>query len=468
MADNRKWFDWHSGLGVLSGLLLFIICWSGTTATLSHEVDWLLNPDLRVEPHYEPVDFEATYDAVRAAWPEASVNTIDVPLYANAAISVRVRTQNEQTRWVYVDPNTYTVTGSSSYFNVQRFFRSFHMNLFNPFHFLHESGFGYFIVGFFGLVVLASMLTSLVFYKRWWSRILAVKFSTRNARTFWSSVHRQIGLWSLWFVLAIGVTGTWYLFEHSRIRLGDGKVTFVDAGTEPSPYALNTIIVPPASDPANSLSTIVERAQSVRPDLSIRSIGLNSESGLVYVTGQANHILVRDRANKVYIDSSDGKAVLNQSASDLPVYWRWSDTADPLHFGDFGGLWTKLIWFVFGLFLTGLVLTGTYLHIKRLARDRANGTAGRKGTEVAVAFTCAVLLGSIWAGFKEVRAYGPIVDGVRHWPQVSTEVTAFLICWLLLTLAVVVSLTWMLASQKHTSRRDSAKPTALRRLSNPG
>tara|TARA_R110002050_G_scaffold286437_1_gene436839 strand:+ start:3984 stop:4403 length:420 start_codon:yes stop_codon:yes gene_type:complete len=38
---------------------------------------------------------------------------------------------------------------------------------------------------------------------------------------------------------------------------------------------------------------------------------------------------------------------------------------DPLHFGTFGSLWTKAIWFFFGLMLTALSVTGVIMTWKR-------------------------------------------------------------------------------------------------------
>jgi uncharacterized iron-regulated membrane protein len=49
--------------------------------------------------------------------------------------------------------------------------------------------------------------------------------------------------------------------------------------------------------------------------------------------------------------------------------------ADPLHFGTWGGMTTKIVWFVFGLAMTALSVTGIVIYSVRLkkayAADRA-------------------------------------------------------------------------------------------------
>ena len=42
--------------------------------------------------------------------------------------------------------------------------------------------------------------------------------------------------------------------------------------------------------------------------------------------------------------------------------------ADPLHFGTFGGYWTKTLWFLFGVILTGLSATGAMIYVLRIAK----------------------------------------------------------------------------------------------------
>ena len=49
-----------------------------------------------------------------------------------------------------------------------------------------------------------------------------------------------------------------------------------------------------------------------------------------------------------------------------------TESMRPLHTGDFGGLWVKLIWFFFGLILSMMVLSGLLIWTKRTALATAN------------------------------------------------------------------------------------------------
>ena len=49
-----------------------------------------------------------------------------------------------------------------------------------------------------------------------------------------------------------------------------------------------------------------------------------------------------------------------------------TESMRPLHTGDFGGLWIKMIWFFFGLVLSMMVLSGLLIWTKRTALATAN------------------------------------------------------------------------------------------------
>lgn len=401
-----------------TGLLLFVICWSGTVAVFSHEIDWLLNPALRVEARTGAAPrWEETLAAAERAVPGYRITHVKLPEQAGDAAELIGRSAEGTMVRVYADPATARVTGTTSYFNVQRFFRSFHMNLF-----YNTGPWGYYVVCIFALPLLASAVTALFFYRRWWQRWWVLKWN-RGPAVFWSDLHKTGGLWSLWFVLAMGVTGLWYFVE----------MTGVDFDYPPEPR-----FEQPAAGRALPLDTLLQRARTAWPALELRNVYLpgNFWGETLRVEGHAGDVLVRERANKLFIDPRTGAVQARQRAADLPPAARWVDMADPLHFGNFGGWPVKLLWVLFGLLLSGLVLMGAYLHVERQRRRRHDGS--RRAAVTAAYLVSALVLGaSVVGGWVEIHRYGPIVDGVRQWPQVLPQVIAFIALWVIATLAIL-------------------------------
>ena len=459
--NTRTWFRVHSFTGVVTGLMLFVICWSGTFAVLSHEIDWLVTPDLRVDAVGERAGWEEIQTAVERAAPDATLSSMHVRPSGQAAIDVWVTEPDGAYRLLRVDPYTLEVFDGSA-FGVAHFLRAFHSNLFSL------RGVGDYIVFLYGLVLLTSLVSALYFYKRWWTRFFEFRRGG-DRQVFWSRLHRLGGLWSIWFLAILAVTGVWYLVEGLRLDVGDRKVNYV--GSEQ--YALHQP-PPPTSDatlPPLPLDTLVARAQEVWPELQIRTIGFGwytDHEGSIYFEGQAGSALVRDRANQIHLDERTGEVLSRTATADMPAYWVWSNMADPLHFGTFGGVVTKLIWFAFGLVLCGLILSGTYLHVRRRSR---NPTAARRyrwpGTGAAVVVSLLVLLLMVPFGFDYARGYGPVVDGVQQLPSVAPGALGFILGWTVVTLAILGGWIWMLwrtapsdATTKRTGGAARRRPPA--------
>jgi len=449
-VGKKTWFRIHSFTGVITGLMLFVICWSGTFAVLSHELDWLVTPEARIDARAgRAVGYGEIIAAVERLYPEARISRVEAPLYARSALQIVADLPGQDSVRIYVDPYSGHVQGAWSYFNVQRFFRSLHMNLFIPY-------FGDYFVVLFALTMIVSLVAALYFYQRWWRRFFV--FGS-NPRAFWSEIHKLAGLWSLWFLLVISVTGGWYLFEMLRADVGDGKLVYAAAGD----FGAQSIPAPSsdASLQLLPLDTLVERARAVRPDLRVESIGFDfSHAGTVYFDGQAGHLLVRDRANQLHLDARSGEVLYEQRADAYPLYWRWSDTADPLHFGDFGGLTSKLVWFVFGLLLSLLIYTGTLLHARRLAAGAGRRQRHRwPGTMAAIAVTVIMLIAATTAGFYQARAwYGPELDGVQRLPNLAPGVAAVIGIWVTVTLVLLglwIRLLWQSAAATPAERSEA-------------
>lgn len=443
---TRLWFDLHSWFGVLASLLLFLVCWSGTFATLAHEIDWLLNPAQRVDPMGDPAPLERVEAVARAAYPAAAIEGIATPLYENFAYDVIIKTADGVRRHVYVDPYRLEVTGDGSFLNVQRYLRDFHRRLF-------AGKVGLYLVCALSIPLLFSLVTSLLFYRGWWRKFFTLP-AGKNLRGWVSTLHGWLGLWALWFVLLIGLTGAWYLWEQLRVDAGDGRFVFADVSTS----AVQPLPPVEAKGERLPFDDLLAAARAERPELAIGYL-YNDRGGYFYVTGQAGHLLVRHRANKVFIDPFSGRVALSQRASDLSPYWRLSDSIDPLHFGDFGGLISKVIWFVFGLVLSFLSLSGAWLFARRLSRNRRYATKMRVAlglTAASAVLTCTVAPLPLFF----LERSGAAAAGVALWEQLLPGTWAFIVGWIAMTTLTAVC--WVSMLWKPMRRvAERSRPAAV-------
>lgn len=419
---RRRWFEIHSWLGVVAGLMLFLICWSGTTAVLSYEIDWMLDARMRVEPGPERASWGTLHDSVKQAYPDASGITLYEPPYARSAAHAQITLPGDIERRVYLDPYTGAVQGSTSLFNVQRFFRNLHMCLFDV---RNDYG-GYWIVGAFSLALLISAVTPLLFYRRWWRGFFTLK-TGRGPRVFWSDAHKLAGVWGLAFSFLIALTGLWYLLEWADPIHYPETPQFNDA-----PLAIHA---------PQDLDALIERAQQTWPEFQIRTVGTPEGSywgNVLYLDGQSEALLVRDRSNRMLLDASSGEPRYIQRAETLGWPARWIDTADPLHFGNFGGLISKLVWFGFGLLLSGMCLSGAYLHSQRL-KSLGPHRSRIRGSKTANIIWLALISATIVLGLVNFRSY---LDDVTTPDEslVAPGVGLFIAAWSLATVLVM----WLL------------------------
>lgn len=436
MFKTVTWFRIHSFTGVIAGLMLFVICWSGTFAVISHELDWLAQPAMRVEPRGTSATWGEIQAAAQAAVPNAEVTYMEAPLHRRASAKVHMELPDGGYQLLPVDPYTAKVREGLSEYTLVRFFRNVHYNLFDV------GGFGFYLVTIFSLVIFVSLVSALCFLKRWWTRFFDLPRG--KERAWWRSVHQSVGLWSLWFLAVIAVTGVWYLYEAAQHDLFEGPLNYVSE----VPYGVKQVPLP-ETDPSLaklSLDEVLAKAKQVWPQFQITTVAYgwySSGEDVVYLQGRSGFSLVRGRASQMHLDPRTGEVLWRNSAGDLPPYWLLSNMADPLHFGNFGGLWSKAVWFIFGLALCVLILTGTYLHAKRLAKD-ARGRHRWPGTMAAIVVTLLVLAATVPAGFHQVREhYGPTVDGVKQLPTLAPGVKAFIVGWVALTLAIIGWWVWL-------------------------
>ena len=147
-------------------------------------------------------------------------------------------------------------------------------------------------------------------------------------------------------------------------------------------------------------STLIAAAELAFPELEPTSILFSRRANQpAFVQGRNGNIFVRERSNGVFLDPVSADVVAVRRAHEIGWLRYLNQMADPLHFGYWAGLPTKLIWFLFGAGMTGLSVTGvwlTYIRLKPKALFRAQFA------------TLPVLMGMMFAGYFWFERYqGP-------------------------------------------------------------
>lgn len=344
-------FKIHGWVGIKLSILLFVVCFSGTLATLSQELDWLFNPAMRARPEEAYASWNEIVNNIAIAYPKGKITYWEraQETYMTDLIYV---TQDGDLKYTFVNPYTGAVQGSADV-TFQRFFRDLHYYLFIP------NQIGHFIVLFFGFVILVSLLTGMFYYGDWYKKLFALK-TGKGSRVFYSSLHKVVGAWSIPFMMLISATGIWYFVERADIP----KVSsYLDEERPSLPQAELSQYDTTASIDYDRCVAI---AQQAIPGLEVKGIQPpTNPRQSVYLSGTSDVPLVRYRANRVYIHPYTYEVMKVQRAEEINTITWFNDIADPLHFGSWGGLVTKLIWFMFGLGLSSLVLTGPWLYLKK-------------------------------------------------------------------------------------------------------
>jgi uncharacterized iron-regulated membrane protein len=341
----------HNLFGLKLSLFMAFVCLTGTIATVAHEIEWLYKPEVRASgftPGTE--DWGALWAAAQKAHPQATLTGIgsyDRSHIAYLAKSISARDRAGTDFAIYVDPGSGQVTGHEYGRSLQDVMRGLHYYLFLP------NDVGFYLVTSLGIAMFGSLVTGLIVYKKFWRGFFKMPRLKRDLRTVMGDVHRLGGLWSIWFVAIISLSSIYYLAE------GIG----LDWNTQ-TPVVPESHFAETAS--AEQIARWAAMARATKPGLAITGIYLPDAPGEpVIVQGHWHAWLVRERADAVFIDPFTDRIVGDRTAHAMGAGERIVHTVDPLHFGTFGGLATRLIWVVFGLFLTGLAASGAYIYAKR-------------------------------------------------------------------------------------------------------
>lgn len=358
----RSFLFWlHTWCGLNIVLYLGALILSGTLLSLAPEIEALFDNDRRGGLTSGPLPVGAIYDNILTEWPEARVERIERGKSAFVADHTTMVTPWGEKLLVWTNPQTGEITGLTGLIGFKYVLRIFHDSL------LTQHYVGNLLVTITAPIMAMMMVTGLISYRRFWRGFFRWPSRNLNARAYWGGMHRLAALWSLPFMVIVVLTSLYFFLG----TLGATSYSY------PKPDAPVARIKPlPDGFAGADLQQAVAIASAEVPGLEPEMVILPIFPGqAIIVQGQAEAWFVRGRANKVTLDPSDMSVIGAFQAQELSGVTRIREAADSLHFGIWGGTFTRVLWFLFGAMLTGLCLFGAMVYARRMTRPTEGNSA---------------------------------------------------------------------------------------------
>ncbi|MDY6942943.1 MAG: PepSY-associated TM helix domain-containing protein [Pseudomonadota bacterium] len=359
-ATVRRSLSAHSGIGLVVGALMYLICLTGTLVVFFEEFERWEQPQVTENTDYSGSQIDAAianFLKQSASLPE----TVYVVLPSVAMPRLHLSAGDEE--W-FVDADG--TLGIRSEARWTRMLQSLHIQLHLP------TVPGVIFVGALGVFLCSLIFSGLLAHPT----IVRDAFRLRTGgagRLAKVDLHNRLSVWGLPFHLMIALTGA-FLGLVSLFYAGVAE-TFHDGDRE------QVFAQMYGSDPV----VFVQEAVSPDVDSALRSLALVDPKAepmyvaLMHPGTRRQYVEIAARVprrliySEIYRFTSAGEYMNRQALSDGPRGRQVAYSVYRLHFGNFAGLWVKLLYGLMGLALTAICVTGVNIWLaKRAYRSAVN------------------------------------------------------------------------------------------------
>jgi len=347
----------HAAIGLLASALLYLICLTGTVVVFYQEWQRIEQPRA---PEMAAIAPDAAQRAVAAVLATETGKPATTHLYIHMPIDGLPRTTiTTDHQAVHVDADG-TIAGPEE--------NAWSEFLLGAHYALNIPGLvGMTIVGIFGVMILALALSGIVAHPRIFRD--AFRFRARdNHGVGLADWHNRLSVWTLPFALAIALTGSMIglgvvgayglaaAFYKNDVGAAYAPIFGEEAKADARPAPLASVAAP--------LAWIAQNHPDVRPTYIILH-----DPG---TRGQHIQIIAEHPRRLIYGETyefgADGAYHGKVGLSDGHMGQQLAASTYNLHFGNYGGLPVKIVYFILGLALTVVVATGTSIWLGKRER----------------------------------------------------------------------------------------------------
>ncbi|GLS27774.1 PepSY-associated TM helix domain-containing protein [Marinibactrum halimedae] len=359
---RRALFKIHSYLALAVLIPVFLIALTGSILVFKFELDALLMPEAAslANKQYSTttpsrLSFNSLVATINASYPEYEIGSWE--FFDDKHESDRVYLIKKGTEdWykVYLDPYGNQVLSSPVplHHDLTDWLLHFHYTL--MLNNLWKSS--PFIGLLIGLITALSLMilgiTGLIVYRKFWRQFFTLNWDKRP-KVMTRRLHRFSGIWCSPVLLILGFTGAYFnLFEY------------LDEVKEHSSVDHHPIMERRLYSEVLNFDEIIktstERIQSFTPTY----LFFPTEEGrslVVYGSVNTSNPFSSDYSSRVSFDANTGAYQFDYDIRQQSVLWTILDSFRELHFGNFAGIGSKLVWCLVGIGICFLSGSGLYM-----------------------------------------------------------------------------------------------------------
>ncbi|MFX0556626.1 PepSY-associated TM helix domain-containing protein [Maribacter sp. CXY002] len=360
--------DLHLWLGLGSGIILFLVCFSGTLLTFEDEIKELFIEEMVVKSNGNGK--KSISNLMQNLEKEGIVNSVTISYHEHEPYQFSVKTDPNQRRG-----NTYLVNPYTGVYQQKQksSLDGFFMTMFRMHRWLLlDSKIGRPIVGVATLIFLFLSISGLYLWfpkKLKWKNFKSgfkVKFSA-NWKRINHDLHNTLGFYACVYLVIMTLTGLCWSFEWYRDASSAVLGTKVFGSRGGGPKFESQL-----SDTIKGLSLeeIMKISNSELNYEGTTSLSFVSTEKRVYSIAKSNASSLSPVTSDKLILDRDGTVLNKELFSDKPLNVQIASLIKPIHTGTIFGWFSKTIYFITCLIATSLPITGTLIWWNKLQKKR--------------------------------------------------------------------------------------------------
>ncbi|ETN94240.1 PepSY-associated TM helix domain-containing protein [Zhouia amylolytica] len=362
--------DIHLWIGLISGIIVFIVCLTGTILTFEHEIKALFSESLEITPSGKKISLtELKENLSKELGKEAIISSVTLQEKSTAPYEFRVKQSPKERRGTtyFVDPYT-----GASLVPKKTSADDFMFSMFKLHRWLLvDSKIGRPIVGIATILFLILSISGIVLWfpkKLKWKNFKAgFKIKTKaNWKRVNHDLHNTLGFYSCILILIMGLTGLCWSFEGYRNGLSVvmGTKVFGNRGGN----QVNTVTH--ENLPTISYEKAMAIADQSLPYQGKTAINFPNTNNAYYSIRKYNEDNWSPVTSDQVLIDIYGNVLKKELFAEKPLNVQIASLIKPIHTGEIYGVFSKILYFLACLIGTSLPITGTLIWLNKMKKKK--------------------------------------------------------------------------------------------------